>query len=195
MPKQPLLNSSEVARLLGVTPATIRNWSNSGDLVSHPTGGGHRRYTYQEIKNYARKKGMTLFQDSDHRLKILVVEDDPQFSAFIVEALETLDAETAIQCATDGFDAGRLVHSFQPHLVLLDLMLPGIDGFKICQQLREDPETSAVRVIAMTGYDSPENVSRILSAGAETCLAKPFSVDMLINAIGVSDESKWLPSV
>ncbi len=187
--KENLLSSSETARLLGVTPVTIRNWANAGELVSHHTAGGHRRFLYQDIKNYASRKGMTLFQTPSDQLKILVVEDDPQFSDFIVEALQTVQPPPEVQSACDGFEAGRLLQGFQPQLVLLDLMLPGIDGFKICQGLREDPETNAIRIIAMTGYDSPENVRRILAAGAEACLAKPFSVDALLGAIGLDVET------
>jgi DNA-binding response OmpR family regulator len=76
--------------------------------------------------------------------------------------------------ASDGFEAGRLVATFRPDIVLLDLKMPGLDGFQICRTIKADPDTSRTVVIAMTGYFSPETETRILECGAVRCFAKPF---------------------
>ncbi len=183
MAHKKLYSPAEAAKFLGVSPITIRNWARKGDLVSHNTAGGHRRFLYDDIKRFAHRHDMSLFLDSTEVLRILVVEDDRQFSTFIKEALQSLEPQPETEFAYEGFEAGRLLQRFQPNIVLLDLMLPGIDGFSICRRLRKDPETRTIRIIAMTGYDSPENVSRILDAGAEICLSKPFSMAELTNAI------------
>ena len=183
MYRKKFYSPAETARLLGVSPVTVRNWARKGDLVSHSTPGGHRRFLIEDIQSFARRNGMTLFQDQQDRQRILVVEDDRQFSAFIGEVLQSLAPTPMTLFAYDGFEAGRLLQSFQPHLVLLDLMLPGVDGISICRRLRKAPETRSIRIIAMTGYDSPVNVIKVLDAGADSCLSKPFSVLDLTTAI------------
>ncbi|NEV63395.1 response regulator [Thiorhodococcus minor] len=178
-----LLTPSQAARLLGVSPVTVRIWARKGKLHAHTTPGGHRRFDALQLRDFARRNGMGLGGALRDRMRILVVEDDPQFAAFVNEALSTLEPTPEIDNAYEGFEAGRRLQRFQPDLVLLDLMLPGVDGFAICRRLRNDPETRHIRVIAMTGYNSPENRDLILEAGAETCLAKPFRTAELLAAV------------
>ena len=70
-----------------------------------------------------------------------------------------------------------------PDLILLDIMMPGIDGFNVCKELKADPSTHNIRVLAMTGYPSVENVDRILQAGAELCLEKPIDTGRLLDLL------------
>lgn len=194
MTSNKLLTPAEAAARLGVSPVTIRNWAQKGDLVAHVTAGGHRRFTEAELRRFARSNNMTFFPLATETQRILVVEDDRQFAAFIKDALAMLDPPPVVEMAYDGFEAGRRLQGLQPDFVLLDLMLPGVDGFSICRRLRSDPETRAVRIIAMTGYDTPENVTRILDDGAEACLSKPFGVDQLLDAIAGTDRDHPEPA-
>jgi excisionase family DNA binding protein len=183
MTEKTIYGPADVAKMLGVSPITIRKWARDGDLVSHSTAGGHRRFLYDDVRQFALRHDMKLFSESTEKRRILVVEDDAQFAEFVGEALQSLDPLADVVFAQDGFEAGRVLQRFEPDILLLDLMLPGIDGFSICRRLRRDPETRSIRIIAMTGYDSPENVTRILDAGAETCLSKPFSITELVAAV------------
>jgi CheY-like chemotaxis protein len=63
-------------------------------------------------------------------------------------------------------------------------MMPGINGIEVCRELKSDPSTKVIRVVAMTGYYSQENVNAILSAGAEACLKKPLDINQLRELIG-----------
>ena len=94
-----------------------------------------------------------------------------------------------IALAHSGFEAGYLAREFTPEVILLDLMMPTLDGFEVCEALKKDPATSHIRVVAMTGYHSEENVRRIMELGAAVCLAKPFEVEELLKAIGLSNAS------
>jgi CheY-like chemotaxis protein len=73
--------------------------------------------------------------------------------------------------------------------MLLDLMMPGMDGFEVCSRLKADNATKNIRVVAMTGYPSDENVNRILAAGAECCLAKPLDREKLLAVLGLSSSA------
>ena len=78
----------------------------------------------------------------------------------------------------------------KPDVVLLDVMMPGIDGIEVCRSLKSDPETAHIRVVAMTGYHSPELENKMLAAGAEVLLRKPFSSDEVLTQCGFSSATK-----
>lgn len=183
-----VLTPQQVAELLIVSPVTVRQWAQKGELRALITPGGHRRFRLRDVERFARERGISL-QFSEEVLRILVVDDDPQLSGYLVEVLGSLSTPVETEVARDGFDAGRKVLKFRPDIVLLDLMMPGLDGFEVCRRLKQDPATSDVRIIAMTGYPSPGNIERIRAAGAEVCLPKPIGIQALLDAIGLHQSS------
>ncbi len=183
------------AKILGVTPATLRGWTNRGRLRAETTEGGHRRYPVSEVQRLAKRNGIELELPEDLSLRILVVDDDEQFSAFITEVLQGMPEVTSVSVAHSGYLAGNLIPKFKPDVVLLDLKMPGLDGFEVCRMIKEDLETRFIRVIAMSGYCTEENRNGIIQAGAETCLAKPFSVAALQRALGFELEIAPLEAV
>ena len=179
------LAPGEVAEMLMVSPATVRLWASKGEIKSVSTPGGHRRFMRHEIERFARDRNLTMQLPDDSTLRILIVDDDKQVARYLVRFFDRLDAGVATMVAHDGFTAGRLVQVFRPHVVLLDLMMPGINGFEVCAQIKNDSAFKATRVIAMTGFYEVENVKRALDAGAECCLAKPFDEHELLDKIGL----------
>ncbi len=179
------LTPNDVAELLMVSPVTIRQWAQKGSLNALTTPGGHRRFLSREVERFAREHGIALQPTDNDELRILIVDDDEQLSGFLVELLNNQDQEIRTEVASDGFDAGAKVQTFKPHVMLLDLMMPGLDGFEVCRRLREDPTTKAMRIIAMTGFYNPDNVERIKNIGADECFPKPLPTDDLLKAIGI----------
>jgi CheY-like chemotaxis protein len=82
----------------------------------------------------------------------------------------------------DGFEAGQLVATFRPNVILLDLRLPQLDGFEVCRRIKENPETAGIHVICMTGFYTEAAAERIKSLGAVMLLEKPFNPDELRRA-------------
>lgn len=179
------LTPNEVAEMLMVSPTTVRQWASEGKLDSLTTPGGHRRFLRSEIERFSQTQGLTLQLPGGEKTRILIVDDNTDISDYLTELFRRVDTPVQTKAADNGFDAGRLIQSFQPHVVLLDLMLPGIDGFEVCESIKQDPSSKAIRVIAMTGFYDDENVKRIMAAGAETCLRKPFSYEDVLSAIGL----------
>lgn len=179
------LTPNEVADMLMVSPVTVRQWAQKGMLTSLTTPGGHRRYTKQHIELFARKHGISFLPPAHDNLRILIVDDDEQLARYIYEVLSIHPDEIKLQTAPNGFEAGCQIQAFKPDIILLDLMMPGLDGFSVCRLLKDDPGSSAIRIIAMTGYHTPDNVEQVINAGAETCLAKPLQLDALFEAIGI----------
>jgi DNA-binding response OmpR family regulator len=83
----------------------------------------------------------------------------------------------------DGFEAGIKVTSFKPGLIVLDLMMPGIDGFEVCRRIKGDRSTANVKVLAVTGYDTPENRERIIAAGADAYMTKPLDGEAFLDKV------------
>ncbi len=183
------LAPGEVAKMLMVSPATVRHWASKGDLRSVSTPGGHRRFMRHEIERFAREKDLTIQLPEDDSIRILIVDDDTQVATYLSQFFNRLDANLITMVAYDGYTAGRLIQVFRPHVVLLDLMMPGLDGFDVCAQIKKDAASKATRVIAMTGFHDDENVERALQAGAECCIEKPFDQNQLLTLLQLNETS------
>lgn len=180
------LTPNEVAEILMVSPTTVRQWSTEGKLPSLATPGGHRRFLRADIYQFSRDRGLKLhIPSSNDELRILIVHNNIDVISFLTRFFERLNSLVDTKIATNGYDAGRLVNNFQPHIVFLKLMMPGMDGFEVCKTIKSDPVSASIRVIGMTGFDDDVNVEKIISAGAEICLAKPFTEASLLEAIGM----------
>ena len=187
MTEKGFLTPNEVANLLMVSPITVRQWAQKGLLEAQTTAGGHRRFARDVIVAFARKRGIQL-PNSQQRL--LIVDDNRELNAYLVALFSAHVPDLQISSAFDGFDAGRQVQAHKPTVVLLDIMMPGIDGIEVCRSLKDDPETAGIRVVAMTGYFTPELEKKILAAGAQVLLKKPFSSDEVLRECGFSQVSE-----
>lgn len=190
------LTPGSVAKILSVSPVTVRQWAQKGMLKSRVTAGGHRRFSLEDVKKFASAYGHTLAEDADSsEARILIIDDDKQLSGYLRELLTTLPYNIEVEVADDGFSAGSMVLQFKPDIILLDLMMPGMDGFQVCKRLKAGQITRDIRVIAMTGFPSKENVNRILLEGAEACLNKPVSKDTILDAIGTEFLNRYKKKV
>lgn len=181
------MTPNEVAELLMVSPVTVRQWAQKGRLEAMTTPGGHRRFSYEAIERFAAENNLTLHHREGDGLRILIVDDDVSLASFLQELLIQRNTTVQVAVAHDGFSAGRMLESFSPEIVLLDLMMPQMDGFEVCRMIKQGGHSST-RVIAMSGFCSPENQQRILGEGAECCLKKPFSTSVLMTALGIEEQ-------
>nr|WP_319563907.1 response regulator [uncultured Rhodoferax sp.] len=176
------LTPTEVAQWMMVSPVTVRGWAQKGLLQAEVTPGGHRRFRSEEVERFARQWNPA---GNKGPLRVLIVDDDRAVVGFLKELLDDGVHQTVVESAADGFEAGRKVHAFSPDIVLLDLMMPGINGVEVCRQIKQIPGLADVRVIAMSGYLNPENEAALLAAGAECCLAKPLDTSRLLQLMGL----------
>lgn len=186
------LTPNEVAALFSVSPVTVRQWSQKGLLEAETTAGGHRRYSREALVRFAASRGMR--SPFAARERLLVVDDNRQFNDFLRVLFETECEGIEVASAYDGFEAGRLVQQFEPRVVLLDIMMPGLDGIEVCERLKADPLTNQIRVIGMTGHYSDELAHRMNAAGAETLLKKPFDSEQVLALSGFSRVGSAAPN-
>lgn len=178
------LTPNEVADMLMLSVAAVRQWAQKGELKALTTPGGHRRFLHQDVAEFAQKRNIQLASRHRKQLKVLVVDDDQTLSKYLVALLSGQPDNFITEQAFDGFDAGQKIQLFQPDVVLLDLMMPGMSGIQVCKNLKSNSATAHIRVIAMTGFSTPENMNEIVEAGAEICLAKPIDQNKLFEALG-----------
>jgi two-component system OmpR family response regulator len=108
--------------------------------------------------------------------RVLVVDDDDSIRDLATTALSFVGFE--VQDAATGFDALAAATSFRPDLIVLDVMMPGLDGYEVCRRLRADGDTTPV--VFLTARDTPTDVLEGFATGADDYLAKPFNLQVLI---------------
>lgn len=196
MREKTVFTTFETAKLCQVSPLSIINWVNAGRLPAFRTPGGHRRIRREDLVRFMRDSGIPLpeeLREGSGRPRVLVVDDDAAIRDTISEYLAGRAKPYEVMTARDGFEAGRLVATFRPNVVLLDLRMPGMDGFQVCRAIKADPETSSITIIAMTGYHNAETEAKILECGAMRCFAKPLDPPHLTTVIdGLFEEGGGL---
>lgn len=170
-------STHDVAKICSVTPTTVIRWIEDGLIPAFKTVGGHRRVRREDLEKVCRDRNIPFDLGSGDEVgRILVVDDEPVVLDLVRDVVKDLSHKFDVEVARDAFDAGRLVATFRPQLIFLDLMMPGVDGFEVCKRLKADASTANSEVIAVTGYYTEANMERILAAGAVACLKKPLDV-------------------
>jgi excisionase family DNA binding protein len=168
----------EAAKLCHVSPLSIINWVNAGRLPAFRTPGGHRRIRRDDLVRFMREGGIPIpdeLRTGTGRFRVLIVDDEAAVRDSLASRLSANDTPYDVLTAADGYEAGRMVATFRPDFVVLDLRMPGMDGFQVCRSIKADPQTASTTVVAITGFHTPETEARVLECGAERCLAKPVA--------------------
>ena len=172
----------DIAKILDITPITVAKWIDQGKLDAFLTLGGHRRVKKDSLLEFLEKNNLPVppHLQRSGKPRILVIEDEPDVLDAVVSGLE-VSGEYEVFSATDGFKAGNIMESVRPDIVVLDIMLPKIDGFRVCELIRDDYKQA--KIIAITGYPTDENKKKIMKCGAHMFLRKPFNREELLNNI------------
>jgi len=181
------LSTFAIAEMLHVDPGSVANWIDQGLLKAHRTPGGHRRVVLENLLEFLREHKMPIPAElGPSTVKILVVDDEQAVTKLIVRAIQMQHSDYEIVEAHDGFHAGTLIATLRPDVVILDLRMPGMDGYEVCRMIKGQDTTKHAEVIAITSFPSPESEERILACGARVCLAKPLDLDLLLAEVARS---------
>jgi DNA-binding response OmpR family regulator len=116
------------------------------------------------------------------RKKLLIVDDDQDLVDLMRDGFER-DGRFEIRTANNGFDAGMQVKEFRPDLVVLDVMLPDINGREVCQRVRSDRTMDTVKILCISGMVEADKIADLRSSGANDFMQKPFTIDQLIERV------------
>ena len=179
MKRKSLLTTSEVAAHCQVSIKTVNNWINKGSLRSAITPGRHHRIAVGDFNTFLRAHNLPLFGEAaEQKRRILVVDDEADVAKVIVKGLRKT-GQYEVASAADGFEAGIQVARFSPDLVVLDLVMPNLDGFKVCRLIKSNPDTRHIKVLVLTGHASEQNRGLAMECGADAFLAKPLELRQL----------------
>lgn len=123
-------------------------------------------------KNSAVVRGSVADTNTMEPAHVLVVEDSSSVRRLIEVCLRVLDV--TISSANDGVAGLEAIRSSKPDVVVLDIGLPGLDGWEVLRRLREDPETQGLKVLVLTAHAQPEMADRAEQGGADAFMTKPF---------------------
>lgn len=175
----------DISKICHVDLTTVIGWIEKGILPGYRTPGGHRRVKKEDLIEFLKKYHLPLPAEwaTGEKKKILIIDDEPKILSYCLRALKKLKLESEIETADDGFSGGRKISTFLPDLVILDLRLPGVDGFELCREIRGDERLKKTKILAITAYDSPETKEKIIASGANAYLGKPFDMADLIKSV------------
>ncbi len=182
-----VFTTGEAAQICKVSQQTIIRCFDAGRLQGFRVPGSRfRRIPRDELIRFMQANDIPLEPlqggtDPD-TYRILVVEDDQNILDIFEDTLGR-DDRFDLRTAANGYDAGMLTESFRPHLIVLDYMLPDINGNVVCQRLRAKPDLADTRVIFVSGVVEQDEVDRLIRSGADDFLKKPFSVSQLMQRI------------
>jgi len=175
------IGTYHLAKLCHVSPMTIGRWIKDGKLPAFKTAGGQSRIWTKDAVALLRRLDIPFPPELEAagQLRILVVDDEASVRGVLLRYLKGFFPEAELLEAADGFQAGKLVAGNLPGIVILDLNLPGVDGFEVLRSIKSDPRLKEIKVLAITGYHVAEWKQRALDAGADAFLPKPVEGEAL----------------
>ena len=115
--------------------------------------------------------------------KVLVIDDEPEITEIVKTFLH--EAGYRVQVENSSKNAVEKARDFKPDVILLDIMMPDIDGYNICQELKKDPEFVDTPVIFLTGKDRSDDMGRSFKSGGDMFIKKPFSCERLLEIVNI----------
>jgi len=178
-----VFTTGEAAKICKVSQQTIIRCFDSGQLKGFRVPGSRfRRIPRDQLFVFMRDNGIPTDALESGKRKVLVVDDDRDLVELIVDVLER-DGRFETRTVNNGFDAGMMVKEYRPDLIVLDVMLPDINGKEVCQRVRNDSSLDEVKIICISGMVEENKISELKAAGANDFLQKPFDTERLIERL------------
>jgi excisionase family DNA binding protein len=175
-----VFTTGEAAKICKVSQQTIIRCFDSGQLKGFRVPGSKfRRIPRDLLYKFMKENGIPTDALESGKRKALVVDDDQELVELIRDVLEA-DGRFEVRTANNGFDAGMMVKEYHPDVVVLDVMLPDINGKEVCQRIRSDVTLSDVKVICISGMVEQDKIADLIASGANDFVQKPFEVEKLV---------------
>jgi len=178
--KRPL-TTGQIAQYCHITHRGVLKWVESGKLRAYRTPGKHSRVSVEDFICFLKQYNMPIpeeLQLSSTKKRILIVDDDQGIVSSLHRVL-MMDDKYIIEAAYDGFQAGRKFFEFKPDFIILDICMPGLDGYQVCSNIRKDPNNKHVKILVISGLSDPQEIKKVMDLGANDYLQKPFSNEIL----------------
>ena len=185
-----LFTTGEAAEICKVSQQTIIRCFDAGRLEGFRVPGSRfRRIPRQSLVKFMQENKIPLETIESGKRKVLIVDDDAEIVELIVEVLRR-DGRFETETASSGYEAGIATQRFRPELILLDYMLPDVNGNVVCQTIRKNPEFENIRIIIVSGVVKQDEIAQLLRSGAQDFIRKPFDVAELTGKIAAALQMK-----
>ena len=175
-----VFTTGEAAKICKVSQQTIIRCFDSGQLKGFRVPGSRfRRIPRDVLYKFMKENGIPTDALESGKRKALLVDDDEELVELIRDVLEN-DGRFEVRVANNGFDAGMMVKEYHPDIIVLDVMLPDINGKEVCQRVRSDSNLDDVKIICISGMVEADKVGELKESGADDFMQKPFEVEALI---------------
>lgn len=176
--------TSEMAEICGVAHTTVIRWIGEKKLKAHETPGGHRRIERGDLLDFLKRFNMPVPASlANARFRVLVVDDEKAMLSMMHKMFEGYQDGIELHMATHGMVALMLIGKIPFNLVILDVLMPDMDGIEVCRALKRNPDIADMKIIAITGKQLTEEQEEYLNRNTECLLRKPFSPSVLIERI------------
>ena len=181
-----LFTTGEAADICRVSQQTIIRCFDSGRLKGFRVPGSKfRRIPRASLIRFMRDNSIPLDNLDSGKRKVLIVDDDAEIVELISDILSR-EGGFEIRTASSGYEAGMITQQFRPDLILLDYMLPDVNGNVVCQTIRKNPEFENTRIIIVSGVIKQDEIDQLLRAGAQDFLKKPFNISELLDKVNAA---------
>ncbi len=181
MTTKTVFTTGEAAKICKVSQQTIIRCFDNGTLKGFRVPGSRfRRIPREQLYSFMKDNGIPTDALESGKRRVLIVDDDEELVELLSDVFAK-DGRFDIRTANNGFDAGMLVREFRPDLVVLDVMLPDINGKEVCQRVRSDERLESVKIICISGMVEQDKIAELREAGANDFMHKPFNVDRLLD--------------
>jgi len=182
---QQLFSVSEVSRVCQLSSRDVLNWIQKGKLKAAKNLDGDYTVKREDLVRLLQNMRLCIPDEltTESPFKILIVDDEPCIRRLLRLNLLGRFPGIAIEESGEGFHAGWRAHDFVPDVIILDILMPGMDGFRLCRLIRNHEDLSETKIIAVSALRENETRTRILGLGADEFIAKPFRMEALEDAI------------
>jgi excisionase family DNA binding protein len=185
-----LFTTGEAAEICRVSQQTIIRCFDAGRLEGFRVPGSRfRRIPRPSLIKFMKENNIPLDAIESGKRKVLVVDDDAEIVELIVDVLER-DGRFETQTASSGYEAGIATQRFRPELILLDYMLPDVNGNVVCQTIKSNPEFENIKIIIVSGVVKQDEIAQLLKSGAEDFIRKPFDLTELTGKVTAALQMK-----
>ncbi len=175
-----VFTTGEAAEICKVSQQTIIRCFDSGRLNGFRVPGSRfRRIPRIELLRFMKANDIPTDALESTKKRVLVVDDDEQIIELFLDVLSR-DDRFEVKSARTGYDAGMLTERFRPHILLLDYLLPDVNGNLVCDRIRSNPELNDTKIIIISGVVNQDEIDTLLRSGADDFVKKPFNIEKLI---------------
>jgi excisionase family DNA binding protein len=175
-----VFTTGEAAKICKVSQQTIIRCFDNGQLKGFRVPGSRfRRIPREALYKFMKDNGIPTDALESGKRKVLLVDDDNELVDLMTKVLEE-DGRFEVRIASNGFDAGMMVKEYRPDLIVLDVMLPDINGKEVCHRVRADSTLEDVRILCISGMIEEDKIQELRLSGADDFMHKPFDIEDLI---------------